>query len=67
MLVLTRKQNESVQIDSAIQVTVVSIRKGRVKLGFSAPEHVRIVRTELVNGGSGVAVTEEGTRSQKAK
>ena len=66
MLVLTRKLSESVQIDSAIYVTVVSIRKGRVKLGFSAPEHVHIVRTELIKDGSGAEI-EDVSRPQKAK
>ena len=47
MLVLSRKQNESIQIDAEIQVTVISITKGRVKLGISAPKHIRIIRDEL--------------------
>jgi carbon storage regulator len=47
MLVLSRKPNESVQIDSTIQVVVVSIGKGRVKLGFNAPGDIRILRSEL--------------------
>jgi carbon storage regulator len=49
MLVLSRKLNDSIQIDSDIRVTVVSIGKGRVKLGISAPDHVHIVRSELVH------------------
>ncbi len=48
MLVLSRKQSESIQIDADIRVTVVSIGRERVKLGFSAPDDVRIVRRELV-------------------
>jgi carbon storage regulator len=47
MLVLSRKKSESLQIDAEIQVTVISISKGRVKLGISAPDHVRIIRHEL--------------------
>ncbi len=47
MLVLSRKPSESVYIDSKIQITVVSISKGRVKLGFNAPDDVRILRSEL--------------------
>ena len=52
-MVLSRKQNESVQIDSEIRVTVVSIRKGLVKLGISAPDHVRIIRQELIERAAG--------------
>jgi carbon storage regulator len=59
MLVLSRKEGESVQIDSTIQVTVVSVGKGRVKLGISAPDHVHIIRNELIGRGPSVAVTQE--------
>ena len=61
MLVLSRKEGESVQIDSTIQVTVVSISKGRVTLGISAPDHVRIIRHELIGRGPNAAVTQEET------
>ena len=57
MLVLTRKSGDSVQIDTVIQVTVISIGKGRVRLGISAPDHIRIMRSELKSCGPGAAVT----------
>jgi carbon storage regulator CsrA len=47
MLVLSRKQGEAIQIDSNIRVVVVSITKGRVRLGIEAPDHMRILRSEL--------------------
>lgn len=47
MLVLSRKLGESIQIDSNIRVVVVSVSNGRVKLGLEAPEHVRILRSEI--------------------
>jgi len=49
MLVLSRKQGESLQIDSNIRVTVVSLSKGRVKLGIDAPGHIRVLRSELLD------------------
>ena len=61
MLVLSRKQCESVLIDAEIQVTVVSIGRGRVKLGIVAPDHVRIVRQELIDGQPGATVTHKAT------
>ncbi len=67
MLVLSRKQSESVQIDSEIRVTVVSIGKGRVKLGISAPDHVRIIRHELIDRGPNAAATQEEIWSHQAK
>ena len=47
MLILTRKQNESVIIDDDIKVTVISDRHGQVKLGIEAPEDVEIWREEI--------------------
>ena len=67
MLVLSRRQNESVQIGSTIQVTVLSVSKGRVKLGFDAPDHIRIIRNELINGELSVAVTQDNARPCPAK
>ena len=47
MLILTRKQNESVIIGDDIKVTVLSDKHGQVKLGIEAPEDVEIWREEL--------------------
>jgi carbon storage regulator len=47
MLILTRKQNESVIIDGDIKVTVISDRHGQVKLGIEAPEDVEKWREEI--------------------
>ena len=46
MLILTRKQNESVIIDGDIKVTAISDKHGQVKLGIGAPEDVEIWREE---------------------
>ncbi len=48
MLVLTRKKNESILIDGEISISVIEVRGNRVKLGITAPDHVRVVRTEIV-------------------
>ena len=47
MLILTRKQNESVIINDDIKVTALSDRHGQVKLGIDAPEDVKIWREEI--------------------
>lgn len=47
MLILTRKQNESVIIGDDIKVTVISNRNGQVKLGIEAPEDVEVWREEI--------------------
>lgn len=48
MLCLTRKIQESVAIDGGrILVTVLSIDRGKIRLGFTAPRDVRIDRKEI--------------------
>jgi carbon storage regulator len=47
VLVLTRKRRTSVVIGSDIEVKVLSIRGGAVKLGIDAPLEVPIRRNEL--------------------
>ena len=47
MLVLSRKQNQSIVINGDIRVTVVSIRGNQVRIGIEAPESVAIFREEL--------------------
>ena len=47
MLVLTRRQGESILIGPDIKITVVSLGPGRVKLGIEAPPQVRVEREEI--------------------
>jgi carbon storage regulator len=47
MLILTRKQNETIVIDDDIRITVLSDNHGQVKLGIEAPEEVEIWREEI--------------------
>jgi carbon storage regulator len=47
MLVLSRKHGQRITIGRDIVVTVLGVKKGRVKLGFSGPAEVPIHREEL--------------------
>jgi carbon storage regulator len=47
MLVFRRKVGEAVILDGQIEVQVLEITGSRVKLGFSAPAEVAVVRKEL--------------------
>lgn len=49
MLVLMRRQQESIRISDEVVVTVVAIRGRTVRLGIEAPPHIRVVRTELIS------------------
>jgi len=48
MLVLSRKLDQTIQIGDQITVTVVSVKGNTVRLGISAPAHVRVTRSELL-------------------
>jgi carbon storage regulator len=47
MLVLSRKVGETVRIAENIEVTVVEIKHGKVRLGFRCPQEVPILRQEV--------------------
>lgn len=47
MLVITRKKGETLLIGKDIEVTVVKLDDGSVKLAISAPKNVTILRKEL--------------------
>lgn len=47
MLVLSRKVGETVRIAENIEVTVVEIKHGKVRLGFRCPKDVPILRQEV--------------------
>lgn len=47
MLVMTRREGEEVMITDTISVVIVRIDGNKVRLGFKAPEDVRIYRREL--------------------
>ena len=47
MLILGRKPGDTVVIDGGITVVVLACEKGGVRLGFSAPDDVTILRGEI--------------------
>ena len=47
MLVLARRANESIMIGDDIIVNVVEVRGEQVKLGFVAPRHIPVYRSEI--------------------
>ena len=47
MLLITRRSNEAVVINGEIEVTIVEVKGGRVKLGFEYPEGNTVYRKEL--------------------
>lgn len=55
MLVLTRRVGENIVVADSIQIKVVSIKGGRVRLGFTAPASVRIHRQEVNDRAAALA------------
>lgn len=47
MLILSRKEDESILLGKDIKITVVGISKSGVKLGIEAPKNMMILRSEL--------------------
>ena len=52
MLVLTRKENESIEITlpdgQQLTVMVTEVERGRARIGIEAPTEIKILRSELV-------------------
>ena len=60
MLVLTRKEQERIIVGDGVEITVLEIRGGKVKLGFRCDASVPIHRHEVyvrlqAEGASGMA------------
>ncbi len=47
MLVLSRKANESIKINSDIEVLILEIKKDAVKIAITATENIKIFRSEI--------------------
>lgn len=49
MLIVSRKEGESVLIGEEIEVCILEIGEGVIKVGINAPKSIKILRKELVN------------------
>ena len=47
MLVLSRQQDETIMIGDDVEITVVSIRGDKVRIGIKAPPHIPVHRKEI--------------------
>ncbi len=60
MLVISRRPGEKIFLGREIQITILEIKEGNVRLGIEAPPEVKILRGELYQ-----AVREENIRAQQ--
>ncbi len=47
MLVLSRKEDESIIINDNIEIKIIGIKQDQVKIGIVAPKDVKIFRKEI--------------------
>ncbi len=47
MLVLTRRENESIMIGDSIEVKLLDVKEHQVKLGIAAPKNIAVHRKEV--------------------
>ena len=64
MLIIRRRQGEAILIGENVEVRVVEVGAGRVKLGISAPAEVLILREEIRLGDDARERTASACRSQ---
>ena len=58
MLVLSRKLGERILIGNGIELKVLAVQGGRVRLGITCPNDVRILRSELIQNQTPTAAAE---------
>ena len=49
MLVLKRKAGESIIVNENIEIKIIEIEEGRIKIGIEAPKDVSILRKEVLD------------------
>lgn len=57
MLILTRKINEEIIINSEIRIKILSISENQIKIGISAPENMEILRGEIFERVKRIAIS----------
>jgi len=65
MLVLNRKEGESLVIDDNIKVVVLKVQGRQVKIGIQAPRETKIAREEIANKADSAPVAEVINLSKK--
>jgi carbon storage regulator len=67
MLVLTRKLGEAVCIGKEVEVFVLGVSRGRVKLGFRAPRNVAVQRPEAASRAATTAAESHASPAVPAR
>lgn len=62
MLVLSRREFESLIIGSNITITVLGWERGQVRIGIEAPREINVVREELLDRQEGQSFQDRFTK-----
>lgn len=65
MLVLTRKQAETIHIGDDIVIKVIQTGRGSIKIGVEAPGAVRVLRGEVVEEAAKHGATNQAQASTR--
>ena len=63
MLVLTRKENESLVIGENIKLTILAVKGSQVRVGIDAPREVPIQRQELLLNVEDLSLNQDAIKS----
>jgi carbon storage regulator len=61
MLILTRREGESVRIGEDVTVTVLRVKGSQVRLGVNAPKNVAVQREEISTTSTAPTVSPAGS------
>lgn len=64
MLVLSRKQGESIVIGEEVTLTVVEIRGDKVRIGIDAPRDIAVHRKEVADAIARALVKDESNQEE---
>jgi carbon storage regulator len=65
VLVLTRREGEIFHLGDDIEIEILDIKPGVVRVGIRAPRHVRVLRSELLEAVA--AANHEAAATQAAQ
>lgn len=64
MLVLSRKIGESLRIGEDVELIILDVNRGQVRIGIEAPKTTNIVRSELLTRAQGGMRTNEPQKTE---
>ena len=67
MLILTRRVGETLKIGEDIEVTVLGLRGGQVRIGINAPRDVAVHREEILDRSPTALLADDGAEPKSGR